>query len=137
MGGRRGRIGKRHAERLIWVLRLDRDGFSVDSARKKGRRLPDWYLDEPEQPPLTTLFHEAFRDLATCRTDGPIPWDKTMAYAERKGLTPDVADAFWTVIRKMDQAERRWQIENIRRNLGNGGISDRSQGGPADGGGVE
>lgn len=58
-----------------------------------------------------------------------------MAYAERKGLVPDVADAFWTVIRKMDQAERRWQIENINRNLGNGGISDRSQGGPADGGG--
>jgi hypothetical protein len=51
-----------------------------------------------------------------------------MAYADRKGLAPDVADALWTVIRKMDQAERRWQIENVKRNLGDGGISDRSEG---------
>ncbi len=50
-----------------------------------------------------------------------------MAYAERKGLAPDVADAFWTVIKKLDQTERRWQVENIKRNLGDGGISDRSQ----------
>ena len=85
---------------------------------------------------MAGLFYEAFRDLATCRPpDGPIPWDKAMAYADRKGLDPDVAGALWAVIRKMDQAERRWQIENVKRNLGNGGISDRSQGGPADGGG--
>lgn len=117
-------------------MRLARDGFSVDSARKKGRPLPGWYLDEPEEPPLGSLFYGAFRDLVTTRPpDGPIPWDKAMAYAERKGLAPDVADAFWVVIKKLDQTERRWQIENIRRNLGNGGISDRSQGGPADGGG--
>lgn len=50
-----------------------------------------------------------------------------MAYADRKGFAPDVADALWTVMRKMDQAERRWQIENFKRNLGNGGISDRSE----------
>lgn len=78
---------------------------------------------------MAGLFYEAFRDLATCRPpDGPIPWDKAMAYADRKGLAPDVADALWAVIRKMDQAERRWQIENVKRNLDNGGISDRSEG---------
>lgn len=44
-----------------------------------------------------------------------------MAYADRKGLQPDVADAFWTTIRKMDSAERRWQIENLKREAGGGG----------------
>lgn len=112
---------------MIWVLRFDRDGFSVEAARKKKRPLPQWYLDEPDDPPAASIFYEAFRDLATCRSaDGPIPWRDAMAYADRKGLAPDVAEALWTVIRKMDQAERRWQIENMGR--GDGGISDRSEG---------
>ncbi|QDP55260.1 MAG: hypothetical protein Tp170SUR191951_98 [Prokaryotic dsDNA virus sp.] len=56
-----------------------------------------------------------------------------MAYADRKGLAPDVAEAFWTVIRKMDQAERRWQIENLNSGKsGGGGISDSSEDRPAD-----
>lgn len=100
---------------MIWVLRFDRDGFSVDAARKKGRPLPEWFLNEPPEPPSAPFFYSAYRDLVTCRLpDGPIPWDKAMAYAERKGLAPDVADALWAVIRKMDQAERRWQIDNLR-----------------------
>lgn len=115
------RLGKLLAERLIWVLRYDRDGFSVEAARKKKRPLPDWYLDEPAEPEGASFFYEAFRDLATCRpTDGPIPWRDAMAYADRKGLAPDVAEVLWTVIRKMDQAERRWQIENLKRGDGGG-----------------
>lgn len=43
-----------------------------------------------------------------------------MAYADRKGLHPDVAAVLWTVVRKMDQAERRWQIENIKGSAGDG-----------------
>lgn len=110
-------------------MRLERDGFSVEAARKKKRPLPQWYLDEPPEPAAAGFFYEAFRDLATCRAaDGPIPWRDAMAYADRKGLAPDVADALWTVIRSMDQAERRWQIENIKRGHGDDGISDRSEG---------
>lgn len=119
------------------MLRLDRDGFSVESARKKKRPLPKWYLDEPAEPPFADLFWTAFRDLATCRSpDGPIPWRDCMAYADRKGLAPDIAEALWAVIRKMDQAERRWQIDNLRSGR-DGGISDSSESGPADGGGVQ
>lgn len=44
-----------------------------------------------------------------------------MAYADRKGLQPDVADALWTVVRKMDQAERHWQIENLKAGDAGGG----------------
>jgi len=43
-----------------------------------------------------------------------------MAYADRKGLSPDVADALWTVIRKMDQAERSWHIEELKGRMGGG-----------------
>lgn len=119
MGG--GKAGKLASERLIWVLRLDRDGFSVEAARKKRRPLPQWYLDEPDEPPAASFFYNAFRDLVTCRSaDGPIPWRDCMAYADRKGLAPDVADALWAVIRKMDQAERRWQIDNLKRQTGHG-----------------
>lgn len=105
------------------MLRLDRDGFSVEAARKKKRKLPQWYLDEPPEPYASEFFYDAFRDLCTCRPPdgGAIPWDKAMAYAERTGLEPDVVDAFWTVIRMMDSAERRWQIENLKRETGGGG----------------
>lgn len=105
------------------MLRLDRDGFSVEAARKKKRKLPQWYLDEPPDPPESGFFYDAFRDLATCRPPdgGAIPWLACMAYADRKGLQPDVADALWTVIRQMDSAERRWQIENLKREAGGGG----------------
>lgn len=44
-----------------------------------------------------------------------------MAYADRKDLRSDEADALWTVIRKMDQAERRWQIENLKPGAGGDG----------------
>lgn len=96
-------------------MRFGRDGFSVDAARKKKRKLPQWYLDEPPQHPEAAFFYTAFRDLATCRApDGPIPWTAAMAYADRKGLAPDVANAVWAVVRKMDLAERQWQVENLK-----------------------
>lgn len=37
-----------------------------------------------------------------------------MAYARHKGLAPDVADLVWAVVRKMDTAEREWQVENMQ-----------------------
>jgi hypothetical protein len=61
------------------------------------------------------FFYEAFRDLQTERpVDGAIPWRAAMAYARHKGLAPDVADLLWTVVRKMDDAEREWQVENMQ-----------------------
>jgi hypothetical protein len=104
------------------MLRFDRDGFSVDAARKKKRKLPQWYLDEPSEPPAAGFFYEAFGDLSTCRPPdgGAIPWDKAMAYADRKRLSRDVADVLWTVMKKMDRAERGWQIENLKVGSGDG-----------------
>ena len=102
-------------------MRYNRDGFSVEAARKKKRKLPDdhWFNHEPPEVPGDAFFHEAYRDLVSCRTpDGPIPWTAVMAYADRKGLEPDIAEALWIVISKMDYAERKWQVDNIREGKG-------------------
>lgn len=102
-------------------MRYERDGFSVEAARKKKRPLPadHWYLHQPAPVRGDELYYEAYRDLVTERTpDGPIPWSAVMAYADRQGLSPDLADALWAVISKMDQAERMWRIENIREAAG-------------------
>lgn len=60
------------------------------------------------------MFEEAYRDLATERSDGPIPWRAAMAYIDRKGLDPDLGDALWDVIRRMDLAERRWLLDEMK-----------------------
>lgn len=99
---------------MAWELRYERDGFQVDAARKKKRALPDWYKDEPPEVDGCEFFYDAFRDLATCRSpDGPIPWTAAMAYADRKGLPRDLGDAVWTIVRLMDNAERRWRVEQL------------------------
>jgi hypothetical protein len=36
-----------------------------------------------------------------------------MAYADRKKLAPDLADALWIIVREMDFAERQWRFEQI------------------------
>lgn len=38
-----------------------------------------------------------------------------MAYADRKGFPPDVANVLWVAMRRMDQAAQRWQVENLKR----------------------
>lgn len=67
------------------------------------------------------FFYEAYRDLGTTRhPDGPIPWDKTMGYAGHKGLAPDVANALWAVVSRMDATERAWRVEQITAEGGGG-----------------
>ncbi len=109
-------------------MRYERDGFSVRAAQKKKRPLPPdhWYLNQPPDLPGSDFFYIAFRDLQTCRApDGPIPWDKAMAYADRKELPADVAGALWCIVRKIDNAERSWRLEQLEAESGNGGLSGR------------
>ena len=97
----------------------------------KGRVLPPdhWSLHPPPEAINAGLFYRAYRDLVSERVpDGPIPWGKVMAYADRKRLPPDIADALWAVISRMDTVEREWRIEQIEREFGSGvGVSDRRQ----------
>lgn len=102
-------------------MRYERDGFSVEAAHKKGRKLAKdhWYHDRPPDIPRTEFFFEAFRDLISCRPpDGPIPWTAAMAYADRKGLAPELATAVWEVVSRMDLAERQWRYDELKREAG-------------------
>jgi hypothetical protein len=102
-------------------LRWERDGFSVEAAKKKRRPLPDdhWFHDRPAPVVGQDFFFAAYRDLQTCRTpDGPIPWTAAMAYADRKGLDPDAAEAIWVVVRKLDGTERQWRYEQLKAETG-------------------
>lgn len=99
-------------------MRYQRDGFSVKSGRLKGRPDPEWFVNRPPEVSGSEFFYVAFRDLGTERVDdGPIPWTKAMAYADRKGLAPDVADAVWTVVHKMDLVERKWRADSLKEEL--------------------
>lgn len=71
---------------------------------------------------MAEFWYTAYRDLSTDRAfeGGPIPHREAMAYADRKGLEPDVTNLLWMVIRRMDQAERGWRIENLKGQTGDG-----------------
>jgi hypothetical protein len=68
-------------------------------------------------------FYDAYRDLVTERGPdlGPIPWRAAMAYADRKRLRPDLAQALWVVVRTVDAAEREWWREDLKRQTTEGG----------------
>jgi hypothetical protein len=63
--------------------------------------------------PGTGWLLEAYRDLSSCRpADGPIPWTAVTLYADKTGLEPDVGELLWSVVRRMDHAERKWMMDN-------------------------
>lgn len=87
-------------------MRYERDGFSVDSAKKKGRPLPQWYLNRPDAVPFEEFYHQAYFDLCTTRSTGeipgPIPWDKIIMYSDRCELENDNEVFFCQLMRSMD-----------------------------------
>ena len=92
----------------------------MKSARKKKRPLPGWYLAQPPEVRGVAFFHEAYRDLTTCRLVdmGPIPWTAARTYARDKHLPRDVADVLWAVVQRMDNAERAWRLEQLKQESG-------------------
>lgn len=76
----------------------------MEAAIRKGRKLPDWYLDEPPAQMLDGFYLESFSALSSTRNYelGPIPWDRIVEYGLRAGLDDDMIDAFVTLVRAMD-----------------------------------
>lgn len=100
-------------------MRFERDGWSVETAKKKGRPLPQWYLDEPDIDPINNFYLQAFYDLSTCRNIGqilgPIPWNIIVQYAEYSGLEIDMTDLFIRVMRSLDLAYLEWCNADAKR----------------------
>src|SRR5690606_30486884 len=96
-----------------------KEKFSIDAAAEKGRKLPEWYLNEPVLSPGEDFYLKAFRDLTTCRSYsvslGPIPWRDILLYAEYSGLEEDVIEPFIFIIRHMDDAYLKWSDSENER----------------------
>lgn len=115
------------SERLLWELRCERDGFSVDAAIAKSRPLPEWYLKEPVLVDGDYFYLKAFSELSTGRQIGamggvgPISWRDLRDFASEAGLEPDVAAGFYIVMRSMDDAYLEYQAEESRKKSGEKG----------------
>jgi hypothetical protein len=71
---------------------------------RKGRELPQWYLNEPPIGPLDDFYINAFWELSTTRRYemGYIPWDIIQQYALLFGLDEFNTKLFTLIIRAMD-----------------------------------
>lgn len=91
----------------------------MEAAERKGRPLPDWFLEEPELLPGDTFYLEAFWELSTCRSFsggvGPIPWTAVVDYGLRFGLDDDMLAPFVTVIRAMDAEYVQWNSAESKK----------------------
>lgn len=92
---------------------MQRDGFSVDAAIEKGRKLPDWYEDEPALYEPEFFYLQAFNELNTERLNtgfgiGEIPNSKIKEYGRDEGLSEEMCKTLVIIIRIMDQAFRKW-----------------------------
>lgn len=101
---------------MIWELRFARDGFSVEAARRKGRPLPDWYLDEPPIEPADLVFLDGFWRLSTTRRiqGGNIGWDMIARYASRVGFDHEMTNAFERIVWFLDNAFLDWNKKNAK-----------------------
>ena len=94
-------------------MRLERDGFSVDAAIRKGRPLPEWYEDEPVIESADIFYLKSFYDLSM--SIGTVPWTAMLEYASHYRLSWDVTEAFIDIMREMDQAYIEYQTEEQKR----------------------
>ncbi len=105
---------------MIWELRFNRDEFSIESGIKKGRKLPDWYINEPQISQVDYFYIKSFYDLSTCRNSGmsigPIPWTAIKKYTEHYGLEFDVAESLIDIIKEMDEAYMDYQNKETEKN---------------------
>ena len=105
---------------MLYELRLQRDGHSVESALAKGRQLPGWFTEgDSESEPQDEFFMKAFWDLCTCRqygqSLGPIPWRDIIEYARFSALDDDVTQLFIVVMRHLDNAYLKWHAAEAKR----------------------
>ena len=82
-------------------------------------RLPEWWDKKPPEVRGDDFYIRAFWELSSCRQFGqfvgPVPWDKIVAYAERKQLDSAMVEVLEVVIRELDEVYLSDLRENRRR----------------------
>ena len=76
-------------------------------------------LDEPYLDRGEEFFITAFYQLSSCRSfadaaPGPIPWDKIVQYADRRGLDLEMGQAFEHIMRIIDSKYTEWYIKKLK-----------------------
>lgn len=84
---------------------------------KKGRKLPDWYYDEPILNPSDEFYINSFWELSNGE---PISWTERMLYASRKGLDDQMIDAFSIIVKELDVAYQSWRASQLKKDQKNG-----------------
>ncbi len=89
----------------------------MEAAVRKGRKLPDWYLEEPPRQPLDQFYLGSFWALSTTRNYefGPIPWDQIVKYGLRVGLDDDMIEVFVILLRAMDAGYLEYMVSELDR----------------------
>jgi hypothetical protein len=88
-------------------LRLSQDGWALEQYHNSKGKLPAWFLNEPETVPGDEFYIKAFFHLSSTRdfgfSMGPIPWTAILRYGEYYGLDRLRMDAFFRIIRSLDE----------------------------------
>jgi hypothetical protein len=80
--------------------------------------LPDRIQNAPELVLGLELYYGAFMDLTSCRgtgygTEGPIPWDKVVQWAEKYGLDEEQEDDLVYHIPQMDEVYLKFKAKKL------------------------
>lgn len=93
----------------------------MESAKAKGRKVPDWYSEKPEILPGDEFYFAEFWILDTLRQRsggaiGPIPVPAVEERGEaRHGFSDDVLELYVAVVRAMDDGYIEWQAAEFKR----------------------
>ena len=95
---------------MIFQRRLAKDGWSIETIKERGLKLPDWYVNSPARFIGDTFYLNAYAELCTERhsTDysvGVIPWSSIVNYARHHGINDDILESFIYIIREMERED--------------------------------
>lgn len=91
-------------------------------------------MEKPELEPGEDFYIGAFWDLSTERQVGMvlgrIPYSRARAYGRRAGLRGAMLDAFWVIIRELDDGYSEWMSQEYKKNRQTDADGDADGAGP-------
>lgn len=82
-----------------------------------GRELPESLKEAPELFFHLRPYLEAFYELDTERTEGPIPWSSICKYADRKNYDWEEEEILFYMIRRIDEVVLKHRSDKIKERM--------------------